>query len=219
MNYKILLLYLAIILLITISIYFFIETTSNKIKYKSVTVLDKETDINNQFKYERTIYELVKRDNLRLNNENNTLIISWRMFIPSFTGSNYWSNYYGNDKHILSIGNSPTILYNPKDNILKVRCEYVNSPFYNHFPILEFKNLEIQRWNTITIKINSYQIILYYNGNMVLNKKYNNLLKIDDHKSRLVKIGKQNNNIYGKIDNMIFKLTDLPHNKLTKLNT
>jgi hypothetical protein len=219
MNYKLLLLYLTIILLITISIYFFIETTSNKIKYKQIIVLDNEIDINNRFKYERTVYELVKRDTLRLPNENNTLIISWRMFIPSFTGSNYWSNYYGNDKHIISIGDSPKIMYNPKNNKLKVMCEYLSSPFYNHYPILEFQNIELQKWNTFTIKINSYHIILYYNGNMVLNRKYNNLLKIDDHKTKFVKIGKINNNIYGKLDNVIFNVTDMSHYNLSKLNT
>lgn len=201
---KYLVYYLLFLLLVSsIILYFLIKKeklTMNK--KKEIILIPNEITLTNDFNINKTVYELVKRDKLILPNQKNTLILSWEMFIPNISGEFYWRSFYGKDKSIFKLGDSPHVYYNPKLNTLRIMARYIYSPFFNHYPILEFKNIHLQKWNSFVIVFQTYNIKVYYNKELVLNTIYESPILIDDTRYKEVKVGEVNNNIYGKLDNM-----------------
>lgn len=211
---------LFMLVVLSIILYFVIkhEKYINSSNIKQVTLINDEILMDNIFAINKSVFELFKRDNLKLTNNGNKFIITWKMYIPNVGGEYYWSNYFGRDKTIFKLGNSPHIYYNAKTNTMKLILRYFNSPFMNHYPIIEFDQIEQQKWNTFTIVFDSYNIIVFYNGVEVINKEFENMIELDDHKYSNVQIGEVNNNIFGKISDFKIITNDLTHQQLLKLN-
>jgi hypothetical protein len=181
-------------------------------------IITDEKIISNTFNFTKTIYDLVKRNNLTLPTESNTIIITWKMYLDNIGGEFYWANNYNKDKPIIKIGTSPHIYYNVKENKLKIITKFENNPFENNYPIIELTDINLQQWNTYSIVINTYKIKIYVNGNLKISKKLNNPIQIDDYKTKEVKIGEVNNNIFGKVRDLSIILNNLTNDKLALLN-
>lgn len=210
---------LFVALFIFIGAYFYLTITAKKSNENDVLYLIKdEITLNENFNYEKTVLELMKRQNLLLPNNSNTLIITWQMFLVNTGGEFYWNTNYNKDKSIIRIGNTPHIYYNPRNNKLKVIAAYQYSPFANQYPIIEIENVELQRWNTFTVVFTEgYKVLIYLNGELVLSRHLDNGIKLDTIKSN-IRIGELNNNIFGKLRDMTIYLNPMTHTKLKKLN-
>lgn len=127
------------------------------------------------------------------------LTITWSMNIPNTVGEQFWNSSFNKDKPIIRIGESPQIYYNPKYNVLKVIVKYKESPFYAHYPIIELKNIPLQRWNHYAVVIFNNNIKIYLNKILMINTKLPNIPEILN--SDII-VGQQNNNIIGQIRNL-----------------
>lgn len=181
-------------------------------------LITSEQILDRSFNLSKSISDVIKRDKLSLVNENNTIIITWQMYLPNIGGEFYWTSNYNKDKPIIRIGTSPHIFYNAKQNKLKILTKYQYSPFDNHYPLIELEDINLQRWNTYTIAIQNYHVRIYVNGELVLSQKLENGIVIDDNKTSDLLIGEVNNNLFGKIRNLSIYMSDLSHEKLSKLN-
>jgi|SaaInlStandDraft_7_1057024.scaffolds.fasta_scaffold93675_2 hypothetical protein len=183
-----------------------------------VKLITDEKILDKSFNFSKIVYDIVKRNKLTLANENNTIIITWQMYIPNIGGEFYWTSNYTKDKPIIRIGKSPHIYYNAKQNKLKIIAKYQHSTFDNHYPLIELSNINLQKWNTYTVIIQNYKIRIYINGKLQLSKQLDNGIDIDDYKTSNVMLGEVNNNLFGKIRNFNLHFKNLSHNKLSSLN-
>jgi hypothetical protein len=183
-----------------------------------IDLITDEIILDRTFNINKTISDIIKRKKLTLTNTENTLIITWQMNLPNIGGEFYWTSNYNKDKPIIRIGKSPHIYYNAKQNKLKVLTKYQYSPFINHFPLIELENINLQSWNTYTIVIKNYSVKIYVNGELVLSKKLENSIIIDDYKTNELLVGEINNNLLGKIRNFSIYLNELSHEQLQVLN-
>lgn len=184
----------------------------------TLELINDEIILDNSFMKHNTIYKLVKRNRLTLPNESNTIIISWHMHLPNIGGEFYWTNNYTKDKPIIRIGKSPHIYYNVKENKLKIICNYQYSPFANQYPIIEVPDIDLQRWSVYTILIQNTHVKVYINGELVISRKLDKAIEIDDYKSSEITIGEINNNLLGKINNMKLYFKELTHAELSNFN-
>ena len=104
-------------------------------------LITSEQILDRSFNLSKSISDVIKRDKLSLVNENNTIIITWQMYLPNIGGEFYWTSNYNKDKPIIRIGTSPHIFYNAKQNKLKVLTKYQYSPFDNHYPLIELEDI------------------------------------------------------------------------------
>ena len=209
---------LTIIILLSL-IYAYILYIHKDGKYDDyVEIISSEQTLTPEFNYSKSVYDLVKRTRLTLPNEANTVIISWKMMLPNIGGEFYWTDNYNKDKPIIRIGKSPHIYYNPKQNVLKVICKYLYSPFENQFPIIEIPDIVLQKWSTYTVLIQNSLIKVYIDGKLVLSKHLKNSIEIDDGKSVDILVGQVHNNIFGKINNLRLYFNNYEHYQLKKLN-
>jgi hypothetical protein len=146
------------------------------------------------------------RDNIVMPGYGHGLTFSWGMYLEQVGPDRMWSSSYAKDKPILRIGNSPHIYYNPKYNILKVQVSYKETPFFAHYPIIELRDIPLQRWNKFVVVIQENKVKIYFNGKLVVNKKLANepLLESTD-----IILGEKYNNIIGKIQD--FKVYFRPY--------
>ena len=56
-----------------------------------------------------------------------------------------------------------------------VIVKYKESPFYAHYPIIELKNIPLQRWNNYAVVIHNNYVKIYLNKQLVINKKLPNI--------------------------------------------
>ena len=127
------------------------------------------------------------------------MTIVFELFIQHFQPERTWFSSYAKNKPIIRIGNSPHIYYNPKMNHLSIQVEYLKTPFYAHYPIIEYKNVPLQTWNKFIVVLKTNYVVLYLNGKQVLNKTISNPIKINYSD---VIVGEVNNNLIGKMKNM-----------------
>jgi hypothetical protein len=212
-------LFLASLLVISILVLTYL-TFSKKSTFEvnKLDLITSEQILDRSFNFSKSISDIIKRDKLSLVNENNTIIITWQMYLPNIGGEFYWTSNYTKDKPIIRIGTSPHIYYNAKQNKLKILTKYQYSPFANHYPLIELEDINLQRWNTYTIVLQNYHVRIYVNGELVLSQQLENGIVIDDDKTSDLLIGEVDNNLFGKIRNLSIYLTDLSHEKLSKLN-
>lgn len=127
------------------------------------------------------------------------LLFTWQMFIPNTMGERGWSTNFSKDKPLIRIGDSPQIYYNPKNNILKIVLKYKETPFYAHYPVIELKDIPLQKWNHYAVSINGNSVVIFFNGIQVKNQKLNTIPIISNND---IILGEQGNNIIGKIKNL-----------------
>lgn len=216
MSYIVILFLFVLLLLFTMLLVYLVFFKKSKINY--IKLIDNEIDVNTNFSYHKTVNELVKRNKLTLPNKGNNIIITWQMYIVNIGGEYYWSSNFNKDKSIFKIGNSPHIYYNPKQNKLKIICKYQYSPFTNHFPLIELDNIMQQSWVTYTVVFNNLNVIIYVNGKMMINRKLENSIIIDDKGDKNIILGEYRNNIFGKIRKFNIYINDLSHYELERLN-
>jgi len=217
--YKNIIVFIVFIIIVLCGLYYIQHLNSNNRLNKSdLELINDEVLLNNKFYLSNTIYKLSKRDRLTVPNERNTIIISWHMHLPNIGGEFYWSSNYTKDKPIIRIGRSPHVYFNVKENKLKIICNYQYSPFANQYPIIEVPDINLQKWSVYTIFIQNTKVKVYIDGVLVLSRKLDKAIEIDDYKSSEIQIGEVNNNILGKIKNMKLHFTELSHDELSKFN-
>ena len=139
------------------------------------------------------------RDSLLIPGAGYGITLTWNMYIDSVGPDRIWSTNYARDKPIFRLGNSPQILYNPKYNVLKVLVAYKESPFFSHYPVIELRNVQLDRWNSYAVVIDNNNVKIYFNGKQVVNKKLASVPLIEEAD---VVLGEKSNNIIGKIQGM-----------------
>jgi hypothetical protein len=169
----------------------------NIIKYDLITnVNNLDQDYEQRFILSNIIPD---RATLVLPGYGDGLLFIWEMFIPNTMGERGWTTNFSKDKPLIRIGDSPHIYYNPKNNILKIVLKYKDTPFYAHYPVIELKDIPLQKWNHYAVSINGNSVIIFCNGIQVKNQKLNNIPIISNND---IILGEQGNNIIGKIQNL-----------------
>ncbi len=136
------------------------------------------------------------RNNIIIPGYGHGLTFAWTMYLEQVGPDRIWASSYAKDKPIFRIGTSPHIYYNPKYNILKVMVSYKETPFYAHYPVIELKDIQLQRWNKFIVVIQDNRVKIYVNGKLVIDKHLANEPVIE---SSDIIIGEKFNNIIGKI--------------------
>ena len=91
------------------------------------------------------------------------------------------------------------LYYNPKYNVLRVIVKYKESPFYSHYPIIELKNIPLQRWNNYIVVLHNNDVKIYLNKKLIVHKSLPNIPEVT---SSNIIVGEQNNNIIGEISQL-----------------
>lgn len=191
----------------------FIYSSDSDIKYYNF--INEPLEISQS--YENTVFltNIVKdRKSLVAPGHGYGLSITWNMKIPNTAGEKLWHSIFAKDKPIIRIGDSPQIYYNPKYNELRVIVKYKESPFYAHYPIIELKNIPLQRWNNYAVVIHDNYVKIYLNKQLVINKKLPNIPEISN--SDII-VGEQNNNIIGTISNLRLYFRPYDNNNIKKI--
>lgn len=157
------------------------------------------------------LYDINSRNSITLDGspEGEGLTFIWNMYIPSFTPENIWFTSYAKDKPLLRIGDTPQILYNPKNNSLKVMVKYKSTQFTSHYPIIELKDIPMQKWNKFIVVIKTNEVKIYINGEIIIHKVLPNPIIINNDDLQL---GDINNNIIGKLSD--FEIIFRPLNNI-----
>lgn len=205
MNIKLILLVILILGGLLVIFYNYLYKSEHEY-YNLISVNEENIDEN----YEKThiINDILKRDELSSPGFGEGIVLKWDMYLPSVMGERNWHSSYSKDKPIIRIGNTPHVYYNPKYNTLKVIVKYNETGFYSHQPIIELKNIPLQRWNNFIVVINNNHVKIYLNGKQIINKELNNLiiLELND-----IIVGQLNNNINGKIRNFDIYFKPMTH--------
>jgi hypothetical protein len=156
------------------------------------------------------LFDLTSRESITLDGipEGEGLTFIWSMYLPFYTPERIWFTSYDKDKPILRIGDSPQILFNPRDASLKVLVKYKSTQFTTHYPIIELKDIPLQKWNKFIIIIKTNEVKVYLNGEIKIHKKLVNPIIINNDD---IHLGEINNNIIGKISDfqILFKPLDV----------
>jgi hypothetical protein len=155
------------------------------------------------------LFDITSREDITLpgSSEGEGLTFIWNMYIPYFTPEKIWFTSYDKDKPLIRIGDSPQILYNPRHNSLKVQVKYKSTQFMTNYPIIELKDIPLQKWNKFIVVIKTNVVKFYINGELKIHKKLVNPLIINNDD---INLGEVNNNIIGKISNfeIVFRPLD-----------
>lgn len=199
---------LAGLLLIALLLFvFYDDLFKGGVKTKFDLITDDKV-IDQEFEKRFVLSQIVPdRDNIVLPGYGEGLTFTWKMFIPNTMGERGWLSNFGKDKPIIRIGDSPHIYYNPKNNVLKVVLKYKDTPFYAHYPVIEIKDIPLQKWNHYTVVINGNDIVIYVNGKQIKNQKLNNIPIISN--SDII-LGELDNNLIGRIKD--FSIHFRPYN-------
>lgn len=137
------------------------------------------------------------------------LTFIWNMNMPNFTSERMWFTSYSKDKPIIRLGDSPHIVYNPRDNSLKVIVKFKYTQFDHHYPIIELKDIPLQRWNKFIVVVDTNSVKIYINGSIKIHKILKNPIIISNED---LVLGDVNNNIIGEIADM--ELVFIPLNNV-----
>jgi len=152
------------------------------------------------------LFDITSRDSITLSGipEGEGLTFIWNMYIPFYTPEKIWFSSYDKDKPILRIGDSPQILFNPRDCSIKIQVKYKSTQFTTHYPVIELKDIPLQKWNKFIVIIKSNEVKLYMNSVILIHKKLSNPIMINNND---IELGEVNNNLIGKIKDfeIIFK--------------
>ena len=162
-----------------------------------VVIFDKDTEI---VKSISSIYGV--NNNLFPVGKGYKLDISFMIKIPNTSGSENFNSSYVLDKPIIQFGDSPSIYFNHYDNKMKF---YINYTTLDNTPskyAIEYR-LHLQKWNHVLLSINGININLIINGVNVKNKNLNFVPKITTNLNENIIIGKKNNNIIGKLKDVL----------------
>jgi len=163
---------------------------------------DKDTEI---IKSINSLYGV--KNNLFPIGKGYKLEISFMIKIPNTSGSENFNSSYIEDKPILRFGNSPTIFFNHYDNKIKFFINYTTIDKTQSKYAIEYR-LHLQKWNHVLLSINGMNINLIINGVNVKNKHLSFVPKITTNLNENVVVGQKNNNIIGKIKDVLININN-----------
>ena len=200
-NLQLLLVIIIFLTLVLLIFYNYLYRDNIKDSYKLIDdVLDIEQTYQETVPLDK-LYDITKRNTLTLsgNPEGEGLTFIWNMFLPFYTMEKIWFTSYDKDKPILRIGESPQIIFNPRESTLKVIVQYKSTQFTTHYPIIELRDIPLQKWNRFVVVVKSNEVKIYLNGEIKINKKLINPIIINNDD---ITLGDVNNNIIGKISDL-----------------
>jgi hypothetical protein len=161
------------------------------------------------------LFDIYSRKNITIagNPNGEGLTFIWNMYLPNYIPERIWFTSYSKDKPILRIGDSPQILFNPKMQSLKILVKFKFTQFNNHYPIIELKDIPLQKWNKYIVIIKTNDIQIYINGEIKVHKKIPNPIIINNQD---IELGEVNNNIIGSISD--FEIIFRPLNNIEVIN-
>lgn len=130
-------------------------------------------------------------------------------------------------------GNHKVFLYKPNSMKMQLGAEtptvkldiYTDSDKYESIEISKFceendlcaDGLDIERWNMITVTVNSKNIRFYHNGKLILGKKLEGLPKLGDSVMTVGKGAGSGNAFHGRITNLKFIKHTLDQGEVDRL--
>lgn len=161
------------------------------------------------------LFDINSRKNITIpgNPNGEGLTFIWNMYMPNFIAERTWFTSYNKDKPIIRIGDSPQIVYNPRENSLKVIVKFKYTEFNHHYPVIELRDIPLQTWNRFIVIISTNTVKIYINGHIKIHKILQNPIVINNDD---LNIGEVNNNIIGDISNMEIIFKPLNTNEVRK---
>jgi hypothetical protein len=193
---------LLIILLILYFYYYYLPSQSNIYKYQ-IPLLSSEIIFNEDYSQTILMTNLITtRPTLSVPKLGYGITFKWDMYIPNLSGNDKWHKSFNLVKPLFTMGDSPQVGYNPKQNNLSIITKYRDNPFYAQFSEIKFPDLKQQKWCTYVVVISGRNIQLWIDGKIVKTEYLPSLPVIYDIQSSIT-IGQKNNNFLGKIKNLI----------------
>ena len=148
-----------------------------------------------------------RRPNLFIDGTGQNISFYWEMRVPNIQGNEDWESSNNKFKPIIKFGSGPIIYYHPRKSILDFVVKYKDNPNYPKFSHTKVE-LYQQRWNKILCVIKKKQIFIYINNELVKSNTLGNVPFIANTSKEMLTIGDKNNNIIGKIRNVVIYFYD-----------
>lgn len=196
--------------------YYIYSAGKSNVSLYRIPLLSSEVVMNEDYTNTFVMSSMVTRTSLAITNLGYGYSFVWEMYIPNLAGNNGWNSSFNLLKPIISMNDSPQIGYHPKKNYLSIILKYKDNPYYPQFFEIKYNDMKLQKWSKYILVINGRSVILYIDGNPVINKSLPNIPILYDIDSSIM-LGKINNNFNGKIRNLSFYPYPLNFNEITKV--
>ena len=135
----------------------------------------------------------------------------FKIFIDNATENEKWGNRFDQLKPIIKF--SPGVFYHPQDNYLEFVVDIKDNIQFNTTQAIKYDQPPLQKWLSIIVVFTSTKIMVYSNGEMVVNKKLKNppIFKADN-----LYVGEKNNNIIGKLGPVLYWSYPLDSSQIKK---
>lgn len=195
--------FLTILFLLLSFIIFNYDDLYKMLDDNSKTLVESEIKFTPSYEEKMTIGQFLgTRQNLINTGEGLGISIQWDMNIPNTMGNKGWTSNYNNLKPILLFGDSPLIYFHPKLNQLFVNIKYRIHEQYFEYEQIKI-DVKLQRWNNYLVTFNNRNVNIYVNNKLENSKTLNNVPIISTESNKFVQIGEKNNNMIGKINNLV----------------
>lgn len=197
-------------------IYYYLPNKRNTNKYQ-LSILTSETLLDETFSKTVQVANLVSdRSTLMIPKLGYGITFAWEMYIPNLAGNAGWQNDYNIVKPIFFMQDSPQVGYNPKKNYLSIITKYRDNPFYAQFSEIKVPNIKLQKWCKYILAISGRTIQIWIDGKIVQTEYLPSLPVFYDIQSAIT-IGQINNNLQGKIRNLVMYPYALGYDELQSL--
>jgi hypothetical protein len=138
------------------------------------------------------------------------ITFGFKIFIDNAMENEKWGNRFDQLKPIINY--SPGIFYHPQENYLEFVVDIKDNIQFNAKQSIKYDQPPVQKWLSIIAVFTSTKIMVYSNGEMVVNKKLKNP---PIFKSNNLYIGEKNNNIKGKLGPVMYWPYPLDSSEIT----
>jgi hypothetical protein len=137
--------------------------------------------------------------------------LGFKIFIDNAMENEKWGNRFDQLKPIINY--SPGVFYHPQENYLEFIVDVKDNIQFNTKQSIKYDQPPLQKWLSIIAVFTSTKIMIYSNGELVVNKKLKNppIFKSDD-----LYIGEKNNNIKGQLGPVIYWSYPLDSSEINK---
>ena len=207
---------LLLVMLVVYYFYYYLPSQSNIGKYQ-IPLLTGEITLDESYTQILQIANLVSsRPTLMVPKLGYGITFSWEMYIPNLASNAAWNNTFNVVKPIFTMQDSPQVGYNPKKNYLSVITKYRDNPFYAQFAEIKVPDLKQQKWCKYILAISGRTIQVWIDGTIVKTEYLPSLPVFYDIQSAIT-IGQANNNIHGRIRNLVMYPYPLSYNELQSI--
>lgn len=127
------------------------------------------------------------------------ITFGFKIFIDNAMENEKWGNRFDQLKPIINY--SPGVFYHPQENYLEFVVDIKDNIQFSAKQAIKYDQPPVQKWLSIIAVFTSNKIMIYSNGEMVVNKKLKNP---PIFKANNLYIGEKNNNIKGQLGPVMY---------------